>query len=198
MTRYLTIAVVGMIVASSQGTVSAEPTDGTEIRPATGDPLQTRECRSDCPILVKEIVVKAPLDRVWDAWTSNEGLRFVSTESNVELRVGGPYEWFLDGPADDRGLRGSEGSRILAFIPRQMVAFAWTFPPETPSLREAAATTTVVVLFDEIDASTVQVKLQALGWQSGEEWRRGWLYFDAAWGHVLATLKRELETPPSH
>ncbi len=45
-------------------------------------------------VLKKEVLIKAPLDEVWNAWTTVEGLRFVSPKSNVELRVDGPYEWF--------------------------------------------------------------------------------------------------------
>ncbi len=151
-------------------------------------------CPADCPMLEKTVTVNAPLDRVWQAWTTNEGLRFASAESNVELRPGGPYEWFLNRPADARGRRGSEGSTVLAFVPRQLIAFAWTFPPETPGLRAAGETTTVVVLFEEIGPDVIHVKLQALGWQDGEEWRAGWAYFDAAWGYVLDTLKHRLES----
>ncbi len=41
-------------------------------------------------ILVKEVVVRAPLATVWNAWTTTEGLKFVSRKSNVELTIGGP------------------------------------------------------------------------------------------------------------
>lgn len=154
------------------------------------------ERANDCPILAKEIIVEAPLERVWHAWTTPSGLTFVSAESEVELRPGGPYEWFLDLPPDEAGRRGSEGSRVLAFVPQKMLAFTWTFPPDTPTLRAAGETTTVIVVFDEIAPDVVQVILQAVGWQDGEEWRRGRAYFDVAWERVLARLKETLEASP--
>lgn len=144
-------------------------------------------------ILRKEVVVAADLDAVWEAWTTNEGLRFVSEASNVELRIGAPYEWFLDLPADENGLRGGEGARVLAFLPREMLAFTWTFPPATPGLRAARATTQVVVLFDETE-SGVRVRLSQHGWQDGEEWQRGYEYFDQAWGFVLERLRERFAT----
>lgn len=146
------------------------------------------------PILHKEISVRAPLDEVWSAWTTAEGLAFVSSKSHVELRVGGAYDWFLDGEPDDYGVHGSEGSHVLAFLPREMLAFSWTFPPDIPELRYADKRTQVVVLFDEDSKGHVNIKLQALGWQDGETWQRGWEYFDKAWGAVLTDLKQHLES----
>jgi len=51
-------------------------------------------------MLVKDVIVNAPLDDVWQAWTTADGLKFISEESNVVLERGGPYEWFLDLPRD--------------------------------------------------------------------------------------------------
>jgi uncharacterized protein YndB with AHSA1/START domain len=144
-------------------------------------------------ILVKEVVVHAPMAEVWNAWTTSDGLKFVSQLSNVELRIGGPYEWFLDGPADSNGRRGGEGSKMLAYLPNEMIAFSWTFPPDVAELRDAGETTQVVVLFDEEPDGGVRVRLNAHGWQEGEEWQRGWDYFDAAWSYVLDALKKRLE-----
>ena len=145
------------------------------------------------PALEKEIAVKAPLEDVWRAWTTVEGLRFISRDSRIELRAGGPYEWFLDGEPDDYHQRGSQGSHVLAFIPCEMIAFSWTFPPDVPELRYADERTQVVVMFREDDDGMVHVQLRALGWKDGNDWRRGWAYFDQAWGAVLAALHQHFE-----
>jgi uncharacterized protein YndB with AHSA1/START domain len=145
-------------------------------------------------VLHAEVVVRAPLPAVWHAWTTAEGLAFVSGVSNVELAIGGPYEWFLDSPADERGRRGSEGSRILAYLPHDLLVFSWTFPPETPGLRAAGETTVVVVRTEAIDTDHVRVRLDATGWQEGEEWEAGYAYFEAAWSAVLGVLREHLET----
>ncbi|MCG8369668.1 MAG: SRPBCC domain-containing protein [Proteobacteria bacterium] len=144
-------------------------------------------------IMFKTVDVEAPIDTVWDAWTTEEGLTFISSRSNVELRSGGPYEWFLDLEPDSNGRRGGEGSRVLAWVPLRMLAFSWTFPPDVPELRDAGETTQVVVFFDEVNAGKVRVRLFKHGWQDGEAWRRGWDYFDRAWSIVLERLKAELE-----
>ncbi len=139
-------------------------------------------------VMVKEVTVDASLDAVWHAWTTAEGLTFVSAKSNVELRRGGAYEWFLDLPPDENGKRGGEGARILAFHPMRMLAFSWTFPPAVPELRNADETYQVIVYFTDNADGTVTVQLNAHEWQEGDAWDRGWAYFDAAWDSVLERL----------
>ena len=179
-----------MLAVAGLGIVTAAwAAAGAEVEPGSA---------ADCPILEKAVVIDASLDAVWRAWTTNEGLTVVSEQSNVELRVGGPYELFLNQPPDERGRRGSEGSRVLTFIPRQMLAFSWTFPPDVASLRSTDETTTVLVVMEEIGHDRVQVQLHQLGWQPGEDWRAGWTYFDAAWQYVLVTMKRKLEDAAAH
>lgn len=145
-------------------------------------------------MLIKEVTVRAPIGDVWHAWTTEEGLKFISEESKVELRRGGPYEWFLNGPADENGKRGGEGAQILAYLPKEMIAFSWTFPPDVPELRNANQTTQVVVKFNDQGDGTVHVRLTAHEWQDGEAWDAGFRYFDQAWAYVLASLKKHLET----
>lgn len=148
-------------------------------------------------VLRKEIVVRAPIEAVWRAWTTNDGLKFVSRKSNVELRVGGPYEWFLDGEPDERGRRGGQGARILAFAPHEMLSFDWTFPPSIPSLRAGDARTRVTVRFEEIGNGRVRVDFTQAGWQEGEDWDAGYAYFDEAWSFVLDRLQASLESGPA-
>lgn len=148
--------------------------------------------RADMRILTKEVCIRAPIEAVWNAWSTAEGLAFLSPKSNIELRIGGPYEWFLHLEPDDQGRRGGQGSHILAFLPGKMIAFSWTFPPAVPELRNADERTQVIVLFDAADEH-VRVSLFAHGWQEGEPWQRGWEYFDRAWGRVLDAMKKRLE-----
>ncbi len=143
-------------------------------------------------ILSKEILVEAPIKNVWHAWTTEDGLSFVSAKSNVDLEIGGRYEWFLNLDPDEQGRRGSEGSKVLAWLPEKMIAFSWTFPPDVPELRYAAEMTQVVVLFDEQNDGQVRVRLFVHGWREGEPWDRGWDYFDHAWSLVLERLKGAL------
>lgn len=139
--------------------------------------------------LRKTVEVDAELDEVWRAWTTEDGLKFISSQSNVELVPGGAYEWFLDLEPDENGKRGGQGARLLAIVPHEMLVFSWTFPPAVASLRKAGAMTQVVVRFETASNGRTRVRLDAVGWQEGDDWAAGRQYFDNAWDIVLQRLK---------
>lgn len=153
-------------------------------------------------MLVKEATVRGTVDDVWAAWTTPAGIAsFFSPDCRIELTPGGPYELYMGmSEPDASGLRGSEGCRVLSFIPRAMLAFEWNFPPAVPTLRNARAKTFVVLRFDAAGEERVCVRFAQLGWQEGEDWDAGYAYFDKAWGKVLASLVKAREagrTPPA-
>lgn len=147
--------------------------------------------------LEKEVVVKASLDEMWRCWTTSEGIAsFFSSESKIELRLGGPYELYMGmTEPDDQGKRGSEGCKVLSFIPKEMLSFEWNFPPKVPSLRYSGAKTHVVLQFEEV-GEKVRVRFRQFGWQEGEDWDRGYEYFDRAWSWVFDRLKKRFEEEP--
>ncbi len=146
-------------------------------------------------VLSKEVIVQARIEAVWRCWTTSEGIAsFFSPNSTIELRVGGPYELYMGATApDESGKRGSEGCRVLSFVPHEMLSFEWNFSPATPGLRASGAKTHVVLRFDDLGANGVRVRFDQLGWQEGEEWDAGYAYFDKAWDWVLGSLKKRLE-----
>lgn len=140
--------------------------------------------------LTKSVVVKATPQQVWRAWTSSEGMaEWWATESKIDLKVGGPYELYM-APADPAapGKRGSEGCRVLSFLPERMLSFEWNAPPQFAVAREQR--THVVILFDDLGDGTVRVTLNHLGWRDDEENQKVYEYFDKAWGYVLGLLAR--------
>lgn len=147
----------------------------------------------DARVLRKEVVIAAPIDTVWRAWTTEERLAVVSSRSRIDLTPGGEYSWFLDLEPDVHGRRGSEGSKIVSITAPREIVFDWTFPPVTPGLRESGATTRVEVQLRPVDPSRVAVRLSAHGWGTGEEWDRGYAYFDSAWEAVLERMRTALE-----
>jgi uncharacterized protein YndB with AHSA1/START domain len=94
-----------------------------------------------------ETVVNASQDEVWDAWTTEEGVKsFLAPACNVDVRVDGPYEIFFD-PEAELGRRGAEGAKILALQPEKMLSITWNAPPELSEVRKQW--THVTVRFEE-------------------------------------------------
>ncbi len=141
-------------------------------------------------VLHKEVVVSSPIERVWWAWTTSEGMAsWWAKQSWIDLKIGGPFELYflLDQP---RGSQGSESCRILSYVPPEMLSFSWNFPPEIPEIRFDH--TWVVLRFVKIDPSETKVVFDQLGWKQGPAWEKGWKYFDEAWGEVLEALRTRL------
>ena len=144
-------------------------------------------------LLEKEVIVDVPVEVAWWAWTTPEGVSsFWPQKCNIELRVGGAYEFMLQKQADKNGRSGSQGCRVLSYIPNRMLAFDWNFPPAIESLRHSGAKTQVVLRFEPLGDLTTRVRFVELGWQEGDDWDAGYEYFDKAWDWVLGEFKEKL------
>lgn len=140
-----------------------------------------------------EAVIRAPLAEVWRMWTTSEGVKsFGIPGANIELRGGGPYEWYFapDAPA---GEKGAEGCTVLAFLPEKMLAFTWNAPPSIATLRSAGARTQVVVMLEELPGERVKVTLHQLGFGTGEDWDTYYAYFEKAWPKVLEWMQKKCD-----
>lgn len=142
-----------------------------------------------------EIVVEANLDEVWNAWTTEDGIRtFFAPDCRVDLRVDGAYEIFFD-PEAEPGQRGADEMRILALQPKKMLAFTWNAPLHMPEVRKQR--THVVVRFQELDGGRTKVTLFHDGWGEGGEWDEAFEYFVRAWRDiVLPRLKHRFSVGP--
>ena len=158
-------------------------------------------------VIRKEVKVNAPIEKVWNAWTTKDGATtFFAPKAKIELTPGGPYELFFDLQAPE-GSRGGEGCRVLSFLPMEMLSFEWNAPPEFPGVRKQQMQkhTWVVVQFSPLAKDQVKVRLTHLGWREGEEWEKVFQYFSRAWDVVLGRLERmflvgpiDWENPYSH
>lgn len=140
----------------------------------------------------KEIVVLAPREAVWRAWTTQEGIRsFFARDGNVGVVPGETYEILFDPWNPDSGTRGH---RVLASRPPSMLAFEWNAPPDWPDVRKVP--TWVVVELEEAGRKATLVRLTHLGWRAGKDWDEVYAYFQRAWAVVLSRLARSFEVGP--
>ena len=146
-------------------------------------------------VLQREVKVNAPIEQVWNAWTTNEGAtRFFAPKARIELTIGGFYELYFDLEAP-KGSQGGEGCRVLSFLPMEMLSFEWNAPAEFPSVRKKHIW--VVVQFNPVSKDQTKVRLTHLGWREGEEWEKVFRYFLRAWDIVLGRLQHTFSTGKS-
>ena len=142
----------------------------------------------------KEIVVAAPIEAVWQSWTSKAGIEaFFAPEAEIDPRVGGAFHIHMD-PLAPPGAKGADEMRFMALQPPTMLSFDWNAPPSLPEAR--AQRTFVVVRLAAIDAGSTRVTLHHTGWGNGGEWDKTYAYFDRAWGYVLGNLKKRYDVGP--
>jgi len=142
----------------------------------------------------KEVVVAAPIESVWQSWTTTAGIRtFFAPEAEIEPRVGGAFHIHIN-PFAAPGMKGADDMRFMALQPPTMLSFDWNAPPSLPEVR--AQRTFVVVRLAAVDANSTRVTLHHTGWGSGGQWDESFAYFDRAWGFVLGNLKKSFESGP--
>jgi uncharacterized protein YndB with AHSA1/START domain len=147
-------------------------------------------------VIRKEVTVNAPIEEVWNAWTKSDGAtRFFAPRARIELAVGGSYELFFDLEAP-KGSQGSEGCRVLSFLPLEMLSFEWNAPPEFLRVRKEQMKkhAWVVVQFCPVAREQTRVRLTHLGWREGEEFEKVFQYFLRAWDIVLGRLEQMFST----
>ena len=136
----------------------------------------------------KQVRVKAPVDAVWQAWTTTEGVKsFFAPDARVEARVDGPFELYMN-PYAPPGLKGADDMRFLAIQDKKMITFTWNAPPHLPEAR--AQRTYVTVRLKPVGDNETEVSLHHGGWGDGGQWDQAYAYFDKAWGNVLANLQK--------
>ncbi len=144
--------------------------------------------------LLKTIHVAASPDEVWRAWTTAKGIgAFFGPDASVQLRPGGLYEIYFD-TEEPEGLRGSEGCKVLSFVPSKMLSFTWGAPPQFAQARKDIAQW--VVIFFDASGDGTQVTLVELGWKDDAESEAVYRYFDRAWTTVLARLAHRFSVGP--
>jgi uncharacterized protein YndB with AHSA1/START domain len=105
----------------------------------------------------KEIFAPAPVDTVWQSWTTKVGIEsFFAPEAEIDARVGGAFHIHFD-PHGEPGMKGADDMRYMALQAPKMLSFDWNAPPSLPEARQQR--TFVVVRLFPIDASSTRVTL---------------------------------------
>jgi len=136
----------------------------------------------------------APIDDVWAAWTTEDGLTsFLAPACRVSCVPDGPYEIYFD-PDAPEGRRGSEGMRVLAVEAPRFLSFTWNGPPSLPRIR---AQRTWVEIRLESQREGCRLTLVNGGYGEGPDWIEAHRYFRRAWGNVvIPRLRRYLDHGP--
>ncbi len=144
--------------------------------------------------VTKQVVVAAPIEAVWQAWTTRAGIvSFMAPAAEIDARVGGAFHIHFN-PYGEPGQKGADDMRYMALQPPTMLSFDWNAPPHLAQVRQQR--TFVVVRLKALAPDATQVTLTHTGWGDGGEWDLTYSYFDRAWGTVLGNLRKRFEQGP--
>ena len=122
------------------------------------------------PIVV-EGVVAAPVDTVWAAWTTDEGLRsWLAPHTDIDLRIGG----VLRANYDSLGALGDPQTverEILSFEPNKMLSVRVVKLPDGFPFVSTIRSMWTVVYFEPLGQERTQVRVVSLGLDTGEDSR---------------------------
>lgn len=146
----------------------------------------------DTRYIHKSAEIRAPLVDVWKAWTTVEGANsFFGNDARIEMKIGRPYEidFIMEKP---EGQRGTEGSKLLAFVPKRMIAFEWGIARHFVEVRKQANTlwnrTWVVVFFKAINEGQTEVTFYHMGLGVSDKWNEVYDFYDRGWDAILKRL----------
>lgn len=146
-------------------------------------------------LIDKTVDVAAAREAVFAAFTTSEGARtFFAPEARIRLELGGPYELLFD-PSEPPGRQGSEGMKVLSFVPDELISFEWNAPPELPEARSGPPAF-VVVQLAALDAQRTRVRLRHLGFERAPRAAEVRAYFARAWDMVLGWLEHRFTQGP--
>ena len=144
--------------------------------------------------IVKEVVVKATPEQVWQAWTTVDGIKsFFAPGARIEAKSMGLFEIHMNPYAAD-GMKGADDMRYLALQEPRFLSFTWNAPPHLAEARKQRSVVTVRIT--PVDATTTKVVLNHSAFGDGGEWDKTYDYFNGAWGRVLANLKKRFDEGP--
>ncbi len=147
-------------------------------------------------VLRHEAVISAPLEAVWQAFTTAEGwMSWAVPFARVDFRLGGLIETSYD-PAAQAGDAANIHSRILAYLPGRMMAFRAERPPPGFQHPESlAGLFSVVEIAPHGDGASL-IRLSGVGYTDSPEHRALREFFERGNAWSLERLVERFTSGP--
>lgn len=143
--------------------------------------------------LVHETTIKAPIEKVWEAFTTKAGLEsWMAAHAEIDLRVGGKMLTNYK-PEGTIGDENTIENTILSFRPKRMLSIKATGAPRDFPFKKAMESTWSVILFEEAGLGRTRIEISGMGYGDDEESRRMREFFQRGNQWTLDKLKEKLE-----
>jgi uncharacterized protein YndB with AHSA1/START domain len=128
--------------------------------------------------IVFEAIVNAPVERVWDAFTTKAGMEsWMAATGDIEPRVGGRMRTSYRKGADLDGETAIHQT-ILSIDPGRMLSYRTVKSPAGFPFAAAIGQTWTVIYFEPVEGGRTQVTVKMLGYSGEAESQKMRAFFE--------------------
>jgi len=143
--------------------------------------------------VVMDVEIDAPLESVWNAFTTTDGLKsWVAPLADIDFRVGG--KWRAN--YDKNGKLGDPKTivnTILSYDPKRMISLKATGFPEGFQFADVAKDTWSIFYFTPISKSKTKITIVGIGYTDSEQSKKMKAFFKPANKYSMDQLKAALK-----
>jgi len=140
--------------------------------------LAPADSANPADVVVTEAVVPAPINDVWQAFTTPQGIEsWMAASGDIDLRIGGMLRTTYRRGADLNGDTAIHQT-ILSIDPERMLSYRVVKPPKGFPFEEAIGNTWTVVYFDRIDDGHTRVTAKMFGYTNQPESQKMRAFFE--------------------
>lgn len=148
-------------------------------------------------VLRHEGIVDAPIEDVWAAFTTKEGIEsWMVPHAEIDLRVGGKMLTTYD----VNGVIGDDSTienTILSFDPPHMLSIKATKPPADFKLKDAIKNMWSVIYLDPVDSNRTRIVVVGMGYGDDEASQTLRKHFDAGNAWTINKLQERFGKAPA-
>jgi uncharacterized protein YndB with AHSA1/START domain len=145
-------------------------------------------------ILLQELRIQAPVSKVWQAYTTDDGWKsWASPVVKIDLRNGGSIKThYVEGAKI--GDAGTNTLNIINYVPERVLTLQAELSINWPDImQEDAENLMNVIIFESIDESTTKIMSYGVGYKDTSAYRDLMAFFIPANESLLEKLRKNLE-----
>lgn len=140
--------------------------------------------------IVSEGVIDAPVDAVWSAWTTTDGLKsWLAPQVDIDLRLDGLMRANYD-PQGTLGDPGTIENRILTYEPGRLLSIRVAKAPEDFPFRAIVGEMWTVLHFTPTAEGKTHLRIVGLGFGPGEEAQKMRAFFQQGNDYTLVQFQK--------